>query len=252
MTYEEFLAQTDIAALDDQAATDAAIAYTVTELVKINTDTRKTAIETVDIFNGTVDRLKTFTPNPALTSEQQAIASSLAPKIVKAFDKLMNTQFYINLNDADVAMAFTAAKAYGVLTEVEYAGIYKAAESITKPFASKTLLDTKAVRYPATWAACAHPSDGRLLSLSNQDVITLSATLVDLVPRITVRCYWTTAIGQQEFLSNRTVSVDGADALYVSQSFKRADFGLPTTARVLRFEYTSIYDGVVASVSVSK
>jgi hypothetical protein len=151
MTYEEFLAQTDyegvdITALDDQAATDVANAHTVTELVKINTDTRKTAIETVDIFNGTVDRLKAFTPSSALTTEQQEIASDLAPKIVKAFDKLMNTQFYINLNDPDVAMAFTAANTLDVLTQTEYDGIYKAAESITKPFLNKDMYDTQLVR----------------------------------------------------------------------------------------------------------
>jgi hypothetical protein len=249
MELEEFLATANV---DDEIALAAAHSHSVTKLVKIDTTTRKTAVETVDIFNGTVDRLTNFTPDSALTPEQQAIAASIAPKIVKAFIKLMNTQFYINLNDAAVSEAFAAALSLGVLTQVEHDGIYKAAELITSPFANTTLEQVKAIRYPATWLPCEHNGQAYLISVSNQDSITMSVDLAVLVSNVSVRCYWSTAVGQQEFLSNRNLNISGTDSLYVSQSFTRASLGLPTTAKVLRFEYTSAYDGVVNSVSVSK
>lgn len=260
MTYTEFLAQTDydgvdITALDDQAATDAATLHTQDIVVKIDTPIRKTAVETVFTMNSTEERLVSKVDElDSLVSPtaEQLTQLSICRAILRSISKLFHPEYYINLSDPDVAGMLGGAEYYGLLTPTEVVGIRLAAAKTETPFAYKTLNDTKAIRYPATWLGCTHPSDGRLLSVLNQDIVTFSASLLEEVQNVEVRCYWSTAVGQQEFLSNHTIGIRGTDGLYVSQSFTRANLGLPTTAKVLRFEYTSIYDGVVYSVSVSK
>jgi hypothetical protein len=109
-----------------------------------------------------------------------------------------------------------------------------------------------AIRQPPQWLDCDHGAQAYTVSVSHQDVFTFSATLVEEVANISVRCYWATAVDSQEFLAQRKTNLTGQDALFVSQSFTRASMGLPSTARILRFEFISAYDGVVSSVSVSK
>lgn len=183
MILNEFLNQTQYIELDenqdyvinDESALADAQAYEEVSLVRIDTDTRKTAVATVDIFNGTVERLTDYVPHPELTVEQQEQARILARMIKRALENLFNTQFYINLNDQGVADAYSAALVLGVITQVEYDGIYKAAELRTKPFANVTLEQLKAARNPATWQPVSIASGNDKVVLVEGDVL-LSAS----------------------------------------------------------------------------
>lgn len=124
--------------IEDFATVEDARAYSVTTMERIEGPIRKTAVETVNIFNGTRDRLASFVPNPALTSEQQITATQLASMIVKALDNLFSVDFYINLAEPQVLGAYQGALAYGVLTQAEYDGILLAGEQILTPYADIT------------------------------------------------------------------------------------------------------------------
>jgi hypothetical protein len=116
-------------------------AYTVTTIGRIQGPEPKTAVETVNVFNGTRDRLASFTPNPLLTVEQQAQASLLAGMIVKALDNLFKEEFYLQLENPQIQEAYAASLALGVLTQVEYDGILQAATTISTPFKNATQHD---------------------------------------------------------------------------------------------------------------
>jgi hypothetical protein len=116
-------------------------AYTVTTIGRIQGAEPKTAVETVNVFNGTRDRLASFTPNPLLTAEQQAQASLLAGMIVKAFDNLFKEEFYLQLENPQIQEAYAASLVLGVLTQAEYDGILEAATTVSTPFKNATQHD---------------------------------------------------------------------------------------------------------------
>jgi hypothetical protein len=98
----------------------------IKKLVRIQGAERKTAVESINIFNDTEERLREFTPNPAMSAELQAFATKLAKMILKAFENLFNPEFYINLADQEVEGAWSASVTLGVLTEEEFNGILEA------------------------------------------------------------------------------------------------------------------------------
>lgn len=254
MTLTEFLVTANV---DDTIALAEAKAYTTTKVWRIEGQIRKTAVETVFTNSEIEERLQGFVEDISLIdvgarTSTQATTLKVSKAILRSISRLYEPEYYINLADPDIATMFAAADALDILEPTEIEGITRAATYTETPFVNTTLAQIKAIRYPPTWIGCEHGGQSYMVSASNADMVTLSVELVDNVNNVTVRCYWATAVGQQEYLSNRTLSVNGSDALNVSQSFSRAEIGLPTTARILRFEYTSVYDGVVNSVHVSK
>ena len=243
------------ASADNNVALAEAKAYTTTKVWRIEGAERKTSVETVVIVNDTTDRLTDAIatlkalPEPTPTEAGQLV---LSKAILRALGNLYNPEFYINLADTEVAGMFSNAQALGVLTAAEIAGITTAATYNETPFDSTTLEQVRAIRQPPQWLDCDHGGQAHVVSASYQDTFTFSATLVEEVDNISIRCYWATAVGAQEYLAQRKTNITGQDALFVSQSFSRASMGLPSTARILRFEFISAYDGVVSSVSVSK
>jgi hypothetical protein len=118
--------------------------------------------------------------------------------------------------------------------------------------AGATIEQVKAIRYPPVWSPCDHGDNLYTLSKSNFDVVVLSVLLAESISNVFIRCYWSTSVGAQEVLSTSALTIRGTDAISLSRGFTRPELGVPATAKVLRFEYTSVYDGVVTSVSVSK
>jgi hypothetical protein len=139
MTLTEFLSTANA---DNQIAYEEKQALPpVKKLVKINGAARKTAVESINIFNDTEIRLRTFTPNPEMNGDMQKLASKLARMILKAFENLFEGEFYINLEDEQVAGAWSAAVTLGVLTETEFNGILAAGTEISEPLKHFTLQD---------------------------------------------------------------------------------------------------------------
>jgi len=251
MNLEEFLSTANA---DDAVALAEAKAYVTTKVWRIEGAIRKTQVETTVIVNDTIDRLEanivtlSAIASPTPTEAGQLVISKA---ILRALNNLYNPEFYINLADPTVASMFANAQALGVLTQPEIDGITEAATYAETPFASTTIDDVKAIRYPSDWTACDHGAQAYIISTSNEP-IAFSLSLTTTTSLVRIRCYWSTAVGSQEFLSNRSLAMDGTDSLFVSQMFTRQSLGLPTTARVLRFEYKTAHAGVANSLSVSK
>lgn len=170
MNLTEFLAQPEIAALTLAEQVVAANEYSVTETVKIEGATRKTAVETVNLMYNTVDRLKAYTPPPELESQYHDAATDIAKKVVKAFENLYKPEFYINVADSEVSALFTWALNFGVLTATEHSRIVQAATKITFPFKGTTeetitgsTVDAHTVKYGETEL-------DYVIKLANQDL----------------------------------------------------------------------------------
>ena len=261
MIYEEFLAQTDydgvdITALEDQAATDVANIYTHDIVVKIDTPIRKTAVETVFTMNSTEERLVSKVDElDSLVSPtaEQLTQLSICKAILRSISKLFHPEYYINLGDPDVAGMLGAAEYYELLTSTEIAGIKLAAAKTETPFAYKTLKDTKAIRYPATWLDCDHSGTTQLISTSLNDRIIFAFDLAEPTNTVKLRCIWADSVGGVETTSLDLITANVAsEDLYVSRGFAKAAFGVGVMARSVKFQYLSAYDGVVNSVNVSK
>jgi hypothetical protein len=249
MTLTEFLltanADDDIALADWQAIPSTETIYMATSTMnalladkKLKIPFKKAAVDSThpfqdyaDVFVDSTLQSTDFNFNPE---------STMGASVVGMLNEMATGPFTVDGTDYSDAI--------GLLRDLlVYLG-----SKVTYRNKGTTLEQVKAIRYPATWLACEHSGQAHVVSASYSDILTLAATLVDNVTNISVRCYWATAVGAQEYLSQSSVNLRGMDALFVSQSFTRANLGLPTTARILRFEYTSAYDGVVSSVSVSK
>jgi hypothetical protein len=134
---------------DDETALAEAHAFELVKTVRIEGSKRKVAVETINIFNQTRDRLDGFVPDSQLSETDKTTASGLARMVVKALDNLFNPEFYIRLDDPQVSGAYAMAVPLGVLSQAEYDGILKAGEERSFPFANVTLTDIKAARNPA-------------------------------------------------------------------------------------------------------
>jgi len=149
----------------------------VSEIIKTNTQEAKTGIATVDLLNNTLDRLEVYVAPPELDPALHEAAEDVARKLTRTFNMLFSPEFYINLNVTEVKGAFDAALFLGVLTQVEYDGIMAAVTATSKPFATTTIEQVKAVISPVSWQAVdiasgntqvVMPEGNSLISASNR------------------------------------------------------------------------------------
>jgi hypothetical protein len=141
MSLAEFLATADA---DHAIALQQARDYAPQPyLWRIEGPVRKTQVETAAIINDTLARLAALIAD----DQQSPVVVSLAKKILRAFDRLYNPEFYISLADPEVKALFDAAVAYGVLNTDESMRIAAAATyQDPKPFTSTTLHHVLTVR----------------------------------------------------------------------------------------------------------
>jgi hypothetical protein len=251
MNREDFLAQTayiladnppvDITSLSD---TDALVALENYESVKgrlISPDMMLAFLTGFDL----IDILDTPAENPSTPMTKEAKG------LRKAFS--FGSEFNLIVGHPSSQLSLLTQMSTDSIvstTFVDYCVNH--ANPTYKPFLGTTLEQLKQIRYPAVWSPCNHGADSYTLSKSNFDVIVMSVLLSENVSTVSIRCYWSTSVGTQEVLATSALTIRGTDSLSLSRGFTRAELGVPTTAKVLRFEYTSVYDGVVTSVSVSK
>jgi hypothetical protein len=239
MTLTDFLLTADA---DNQIALDAAKLHPLTTGALIHRDSMNSFLAMVNIYV----RFKEI----ALDS------TNPFQNLISAFLDSTEYSFKVGTTTGDTQIAaLDKIIAAGIDISAPLATIRPVilarANQVTYPLADKTLNDVLAIRQPAVWTACNHGGELHTISASAKDTLGFSASLVEASDNISIRCTWATAVGAQEFVSQRKLTMS-ADSLYVSQSFSRASLGLPSEARVLKFEYLAAYDGVVTSLSVSK
>lgn len=249
MTLTDFLSTANA---DDALALAEAQAFELVETVKIEGAVRKTAVETVNIFNGTEDRLATFEPNGAMTAEQQAQASALATMIVKALKNLFNPEFYINLADPTVSAAYASCVPLGVLTQTEYDGILLAGERRSFPFANVTLEEVQAIRNPGVETLCTHGDGSQdfIVSASNRDHLTFVVTFLADCDSVTMSLEWREDAAKPWKKHDDTITLTGGQAGDV-KSYTKPKQRL-SQARHLRLSYKTAASGAVDSVVVTK
>ena len=262
LTFAEFLLLTayvddsavihDVTLLNATQAADLSTGYSIKTYGHI---TPNTANQFFSLM-GVLDDIEANVTNPAIVEVITGIPTTIG-MLCKVIIK--------TLDGAGSGFAADPATQDGVLNRIASgllvaAGVYSAAidvaffaqaETTTYPFTDKTLEDVLKIRQPAAWLDCNHGAEPHTISASAKDTFGFSASLVETSDSISIRCTWATAVGAQEFVSQRKLTMS-ADSLHVSQSFSRASLGLPSEARVLKFEYLAAYDGVVTSLSVSK
>lgn len=211
MNLTEFLAQPEIAALTLTDQVVAANEYSVTETVKIEGSTRKTAVETVNLMYNTVDRLKAYTPPPELDVQYHDAATDIASKVVKAFENLYNPEFYINLADSEVNALFTLALNLGVLTATEHSRIVQAATKITFPFATVTQSQLNSAKGLFVSKTITHTAGKHI-------VLTLNADLHEKVAATA----WVKEAGFADENAGRNVYIQAAQKYRIDMTSKKS------------------------------
>lgn len=151
MTLTEFLNQTDIAALTDEGAKQAANDFTDNWLWRIEGQVRKTQVQTALIINDTFARWDAQLLDGALNEQVKTLVKACKA----AFSKLYEPEFYINLNDPTVNGMYNNAVALGVLNDDEAAAVLAAASYSEQPFATVNLHQVKQTRGTLTYASVA-------------------------------------------------------------------------------------------------